>query len=153
MRLIHNCFIHLLDMMVHEISVLWAPRHAPSLNFCSSSSKAKPKAMQEIWDNTSVDPYLDLPNGLMRPYLAVPTHLMELFVKIFTISWAVERWNISSVSFLLSLFFNINRREYDTMVHQHLALRHSFCMCFLTSAQQMLLLILSSKSWICGAHG
>jgi hypothetical protein len=34
--------------------------------------------MQEIRDNTSVDPYLDLPNGLMRPYPTVPTHVMEL---------------------------------------------------------------------------
>jgi hypothetical protein len=31
----------------------------------------------------------------------------------------VERWNFSSMSFLLSLFFKINRREYDTMVPQH----------------------------------
>jgi hypothetical protein len=42
---------------------------SPSLNFCTSSSKAKNEAMQEIQDNTSVDSCLDLPNGLMRPYL------------------------------------------------------------------------------------
>jgi hypothetical protein len=60
--------------------------------------------MQEIQDNTSVDPCLDLPNGLMRPYLAAPTYLMELFVEFFTSSWVVERWNFSSVSLLLSLF-------------------------------------------------
>jgi hypothetical protein len=72
--------------------------------------------MQEIRDNTIVDPCLDLPNGLMRPYLVVPTHLMELFVDFFTLSWAVQRWNLSSVSFLIILFFKINRREYDTMV-------------------------------------
>jgi hypothetical protein len=36
--------------------------------------------MQEIRDNTVVDPCLDLPNGLMGPYHAVPTYLMELFV-------------------------------------------------------------------------
>jgi hypothetical protein len=60
--------------------------------------------MQEIRDNTSVDPCLDLPNGLMRPYLVVPTYLMEFFVKIFTSSWAVERWILSSMSLLLSLF-------------------------------------------------
>jgi hypothetical protein len=54
-------------MLAHEIGVLWAPTHPPSLNFCSSSSKAKPEAMQEIQDNTSVDSYLDLPNGLMSP--------------------------------------------------------------------------------------
>jgi hypothetical protein len=75
--------------------------------------------MQEIRDNTSVDPCLDLPNGLMRPYLAVPTHLMELYVEFFTLFWAAERWMISSVSFLLGLFFKINQREHDTMVPQH----------------------------------
>jgi hypothetical protein len=41
------------------------------------------------------------------------------FCGIFTLSWAVERWNLSSVSFLLSLFFKINRIEYDTVVPQH----------------------------------
>jgi hypothetical protein len=60
--------------------------------------------MQEIRDNTSVDPCLDLPNGLMRPYLVVPTYLMELFVEIFTMSWEVEREKLSSMSLLLSLF-------------------------------------------------
>jgi hypothetical protein len=40
-------------------------------------------------------------------------------VEFFTLSWAVERWNLSFVSLLLSLFFKINRREYDTMVPQH----------------------------------
>jgi hypothetical protein len=111
--------MHLLDMLVYEIDVLRAPTHLPSLNFFSSSSKAKHEAMKEIRDNISVDPCLDLPNGLMRSYLTVPTHIMELFVKFFTLSWVVERWNLSSVSFLLSLFFKINRREYDTMVPQH----------------------------------
>jgi hypothetical protein len=91
-------------MLVHEIGVLCAPTHPPSLNFCSSSSKAKPEAMQEIRGNTSVDPCLDLRNRLMRPYLAVPTHLIELFLEFFTSSWAVERWNLSSASLLLSLF-------------------------------------------------
>jgi hypothetical protein len=60
--------------------------------------------MQDIRDNTSVDPYLDLPNGLMRPYLAVRTYLMELFLEFTTLSWTVERWNLSSVSLILSLF-------------------------------------------------
>jgi hypothetical protein len=60
--------------------------------------------MQEIRDNTSVDPCLDLPNGLMRSYLAVATYLMELFVEFFILSWVVERWNLLSVSLLLSLF-------------------------------------------------
>jgi hypothetical protein len=60
--------------------------------------------MQEIRDDTNVDPCIDLPNGLMRPYLAVPTYLMELFMEFFTLSLAVKRWNLSSVSLLLSLF-------------------------------------------------
>jgi hypothetical protein len=45
--------------------------------------------MQEIRDNTSVVPCLDLPNGLMMPYLAIPTYLMDLFVEVFTLSWVV----------------------------------------------------------------
>jgi hypothetical protein len=60
--------------------------------------------MKEIRDDTSVDPCLEIPNALMRPYHAVPIYLMELFVEFFTPSWAVERWNLSSVSLLLSLF-------------------------------------------------
>jgi hypothetical protein len=49
----------------------------------------------------------------------VPTYLMELFVEFFILSWAVERWNLLSVSLLLRLFLKINQREYDTMVPQH----------------------------------
>jgi hypothetical protein len=64
---------------------------SPGLNFCSSSSKAKPEAMQEIRDNTSVDPCSNLPNESIWTYLAVPTYLMELFVEFFTSSWVVER--------------------------------------------------------------
>jgi hypothetical protein len=75
--------------------------------------------MQEVRDNTSVDPCLDLSNELMRPYLAVATYLMELFMEFFILSWAVERWNLLSVSLLLSLFLKINQREYDTMAPQH----------------------------------
>jgi hypothetical protein len=77
--------------------------------------------MQEIRDNTSVDPCSNIPNESMWPYLTVPTYLMELFIEFFTSSWEVERWNLLSVSLLLSLF-EINQREYDnndTMVPQH----------------------------------
>jgi hypothetical protein len=35
--------------------------------------------MQEMRGNTSVDTSLDFPNKLMWSYLAVPTHLMELW--------------------------------------------------------------------------
>jgi hypothetical protein len=40
-------------------------------------------------------------------------------VEFFTLYWMVERWNLSSVSLLLSLFLKINQREYDTMVPQY----------------------------------
>ena len=122
--------------------------HPPSLNFCSSSRKAKPEAMQEIRNITSVEPCLDLPNGLMRPYLAVPTYLMELFVEFFTSSWVVEWWNLSSVSLLLSCFLKSIREKMIAMILWFLNIGHSgtlFYMWFLTSGQQMFLLILPSK--------
>jgi hypothetical protein len=124
-------------MLVHEINILCAPTHPPSLNFCSFLSKDKSEAMQEIRDNTSVDPCSNLPNELMWPYLAVPTYLMELFVEFFTSSWAVERWNLSSVSLLLSLFLKSIRENMITMILWFLNIRHSgtlFGMWFLTSA-------------------
>jgi hypothetical protein len=65
-------------MLANEIDILWVPTHPPSLNFYSSSSKTKLEAIQEIRDNKSVDPSSNLPNELMRPYLAVPTYLMDL---------------------------------------------------------------------------
>jgi hypothetical protein len=68
-------------MLAHEIGVLWASTHPQSLNFCSSLIKARLEAMQEIRDNTSVDPCSDLLNELLRPYRAVPTYLMELLWK------------------------------------------------------------------------
>jgi hypothetical protein len=80
-------------MLMHEIGVLWVPTHPASLNFCLSSSKAEPEAMQDIWDNISVDPCSNLPNELMRPYLAVPTYLMELlwnFSHLVLGGWKVE---------------------------------------------------------------
>jgi hypothetical protein len=131
-------------MLAHEIGVLWAPTHLPSLNFCSSSSKVKLEVMQEIRDNTSVDPCLDLPNGLMRLYLMVHTYPIELFVEFFTLSWAVERWNLSFVSLLLSLFLKLIGENMVTMILWLLNLRHSgtlFGVCFLTSTQQIFLFL------------
>jgi hypothetical protein len=52
--------------------------HLLSLNFYSPWRKARPEAMQEIRDNKSVDPWSDIPDELMQPYLAVPTYHMEL---------------------------------------------------------------------------
>jgi hypothetical protein len=79
-------------MLAYEITVLWALTHPPTLNFCSFSSKARPEAMQEIRDNTSVDQCSDIPDELMRPYLAVPTYLMELLwnFHLFLGGWKVE---------------------------------------------------------------
>jgi hypothetical protein len=89
---IHGYFIHLLDMLVHKIDVLWARTHPPSLKFCSSLSKAKPEAMQEIWDNTGVVPCSNLRNESMWPYLAVPTYLMVLLwiFHLVLSGWKVE---------------------------------------------------------------
>jgi hypothetical protein len=117
---------------------------SPSLNFYSSSSKAKPKALQEMRGNTSVDISLDLPNKLMWSYLAVPTYLVEFF----TLSWIVERWNLSSLSLLLSLFLKSIGENMIAMILWFLNIRHLgtlFGMWFLTAAQQMFLLILPSK--------
>jgi hypothetical protein len=126
---------------------------SPSLNFCSSSSKAKPEAMKEIWDNTSVDPCLDLWNGLMRPYLAVPTYLMK-FLWIFSphLGWLKGGTFRPCLSYLASSLKSIE----ENIILWFLNIRHSytlFCMWFLTSAQQLFLLILPSIGWICGAHG
>jgi hypothetical protein len=84
--------------------------------------------MQEICDNTSVDLCLDLPNGLMRPYLAVPTYFMEHFVEFFTLSWVIERWNLSSVSFLLGLFLK-SIRENMILWSSTLGTRTLFLVC------------------------
>jgi hypothetical protein len=64
------------------------------------------------------------------------------FVEFFTLSWVVERWNLSSVSLLLSLFLKSIRENMVTMILWFLNLSHSgtlFGVCFLTSAQQIFL--------------
>jgi hypothetical protein len=104
--------------------------------------------MLEIRDNTSVDPCSNLPNELMWLYLAVPTYLMELFVEFFTSSEVVEMWNLLSMSLLLDLFLKSIGENMITMILWFLNIRHSgtlFGMWFLSSAQQMFLLILPSK--------
>jgi hypothetical protein len=104
--------------------------------------------MQEIRDNTSVDSCSNLQNELMWPYLVVPTYLMELFVNFFILSWAVERWNLSSVALHLSLLLKSIRGNMITMILWFLNIRRLdtlFGMWLLTSAQQMFLLILPSK--------
>jgi hypothetical protein len=84
----------------------------------------------------------------MLPYLAVPTYLMVIFVEFFTSSWSVERWNLSSMSLLHSLFLKSIRENMITMIQWFLNIRHSgtlFGMWFLTLAQTMFLFILLSK--------
>jgi len=73
-------------------SVFYECQHPPSLNFCSSSSKAKPEAIQEISDNTSVDPCSDLLDEWMLPYLVAPSYLMELLWNFQLVlgGWKVE---------------------------------------------------------------
>jgi hypothetical protein len=84
----------------------------------------------------------------MWPYLAVPTYVTEHFDEFFTSSWVVERCNLSSVSLLLSIFLKSIGENMITMILWFLNISHSgtlFGMWFLTSAQQIFLLILPSK--------
>jgi hypothetical protein len=70
------------------------------------------------------------------------------FVEFFTLYWAVERWNLSSISLLLSLFLKSIGENMVTKIIWFLKLRNSgtlFGVCFLTSAQQRFLSILPSK--------
>jgi hypothetical protein len=111
---------------------------------CSSRSKAKPEAMQEIQDNTSVDPCLDLRNGLMRPYLTVPTYLMVLW---WNFSPCLGRLKDRTFYLCLSYIASSLKSIRENMIIWFLNIRHSgthFGMWFLTSAQQLLLLILPS---------
>jgi hypothetical protein len=77
-------------------------------------------------------------------------------VDFFTFPWAIERWNLSSVSLLLRSFLKLIGENMIAMILRFLNIRHSctlFGMWFLTSAQQLFLLILPSIGSICGAHG
>jgi hypothetical protein len=63
-------------------------------------------------------------------------------MEFFTLSWAVERWNLSFVSFLLSLFLKSIGENMVTKIIWFLNLMQSgtlFGMCFLTSAQRIFL--------------
>jgi hypothetical protein len=68
-------------------------------------------------------------------------------VEFFTLSWLVERWNLSSVSLLLSFFLKSIGENMIAMILWFLNIRQSdalFGMWCLTSAQQLVLLILPS---------
>jgi hypothetical protein len=76
--------------------------------------------MQEIRDNTSVNPSLNLPNKSMWPYLAVPTYLMEL---LWNFSSCLEQLKGRTFRLCLSYLalFETNQREYgnkDNMIPQ-----------------------------------
>jgi hypothetical protein len=47
-------------------------------------------------------------------------------VEFFTLSWVVERWNLSYVSLLLSLFFKSIGENMIAMILWFLNIRHSF---------------------------
>jgi hypothetical protein len=108
-------------MLAHEISVLWAPTHPPSLNFCSSSSKAKPIVMQGIRDHMC-RPVLRLTKWInvaipCGPYL--PYGAFSGIFHLILSGWKVEPFVHVSPTYPL---FEINQREYDnnyTMVPQH----------------------------------
>jgi hypothetical protein len=75
-----------------------------------------------------------IPCGPYLPYGA--------FVEFFTLSWMVKRWNLSSVSLLLSLFLKSIGENMVIKIIWFLNLKHSgtlFSVCFLTSAQQIFL--------------
>jgi hypothetical protein len=64
------------------------------------------------------------------------------FVIFFTLSWVVERWNLPSVSLLLSLFLKLIGVNMVPKIIWFLNLRQSgnlFGVCFVTSAQQIFL--------------
>jgi hypothetical protein len=88
---------------------------------------------------------VDIPCGAYSPH--------RVLVEFFTLSWEVKRWNLSSVSLLVSLFL---KSIGENMISGFLNIGHSctlFGMWFLTLVQQLFLLILPSIGWICGAHG
>jgi hypothetical protein len=65
-------------------------------------------------------------------------------VEFFTLSWVIERWSLSSVALLLSLF---PESIGDNMILWFLNIGHSctlFGLLFLTLAQQLFILILLS---------
>jgi hypothetical protein len=97
--------------------------------------------------DTSVDTYLDLPNKLMWSYLAVPIDLMEHWWK-FSPCLGRLKDETFRLSLLLSLFLKSIRENMIAIILWFLNIRYSgslFGLWFLTSSQQMFLVILPSK--------
>jgi hypothetical protein len=127
--------------------------HVGAWNRCCMSTDTSPKLelllilkQSQTWSNTrnlrqhKSRPMLKLTRRInaaipCRPYLP-----HGAFVEFFTLSWAVERWNFSSMSPLLSLFLTSIGKNMVIKIIWFLNLRHSgtlFGMCLLTLAQQI----------------
>jgi hypothetical protein len=123
-----NTFPMLKLLLILEESQTWS--NAKN----SRQHKCRPMLILTEWINVAI------PYGPYLPHGA--------FVEFFTLSWMVKRWNLSSMSLLLSLFLKSIGEKMIAMILWFLNIRHSdtlFSMWFLTSAQQMFLLILLSK--------
>ena len=96
-------------MLVHEINVLWAPTHPPSLNFCSSSSKAKPKAVQEM--TTKCRPMFKLTKWINVAIPCGPYLPLGAFVEFFSprLGWLKGTTFHPCLSYLAS-FWNQSER-------------------------------------------
>jgi hypothetical protein len=130
-------------------------RHVGAWNQCFMSTNTSPKLelllileQSQTWSNTK-----NLRQHKCRPMLrhtrwinaaihCGPYLPHGAFVEFFTLCWAVERWNLSSMSLLLSLFLKLIRENMVTKIIWFLNLRHTstlFGVCFLTSAQHIFL--------------
>jgi hypothetical protein len=133
-------------------------RHVGAWNWCFMSANTNPKlklllvlVQSQTWSNARDSrqhkcwPLLKLTKQINVAIPCGPYLPHEPFVEFFTLSWAVERWILSSVSLLHSLFLKLIGEK---MILWFLNIRHSdtlFGMWFLTSAQQMFLFFLPSK--------
>jgi hypothetical protein len=121
---------------IPKLKLLLILEQSKTLSNATNSRQHKCRPMLKLteWINVAT------PCGPYLPY--------GVFVEFFTVSWAVERWNLSSVCLLLSLSLKSIGEKMIAMILWFLKIRHSgtlFGMWFLTSAQQMFLLILPSK--------
>jgi hypothetical protein len=144
-----------------QFSTYVPKRHVGAWNRCFMSASTSPKLklllvleQSQTWSNArnlrqhKCRPMLKLTEWINVAIPCGPYLPHGAFVEFFTLSLVVERWNLSSVSLLLSLFLNSIGEKTIAMILWFLHISHSgtlFGMWFLTSAQQMFLLILPSK--------
>jgi hypothetical protein len=131
-------------------------QHVGAWNWCFMSANTSPKLelllvleQSRAWSNARYSrqhkcrPMLKLTKWINTVIPCGPYLPHGAFCGIFlTLSWAVERWNLSAVSLLLSLFLKLIGENMVTKIIWFLNLRHLgtlFGVCFLTSAQQILL--------------